>query len=114
MANSYTQVYIHFIFVVKYRKAMIHREWKDELLKFMTGIVQNYGHKVLAVNSMPDHVHLFCGMFPDQSFSDLMRIVKSETSKWINDKKLTQEPFHWQNGFAAFSYARSEIKVVGN
>ena len=63
---------------------------------------------------MPDHVHLFCGTSPDQSFSDLMRVVKSETSKWINDKGLTQQTFRWQQGFAAFSYSRSKINVVGN
>ena len=93
---------------------MIHSDWKEELHKLITAIVQNYGHKVLIINSMPDHVHLLCGMSPDHSFSDLMRIVKSETSKWINGKNLTRDTFRWQHGFGAFSYDRSKINVVAN
>ena len=114
MANTYTQVYIHFVFVVKYRNAVIHPNWKDELLSVITSMIQNEGHKVIAINSMPDHVHLFCGMSPTQSFSDFMRNVKSFSSKWINDKGLTEQVFRWQTGYAAFSYSKSKIPIVAN
>lgn len=80
----------------------------------MTGIVQNYGHKMLAINNMPDHMHIFFGFRPNQSLADLMRIVKSESSKWINDKQLTPAVFNWQERYGAFSYSRSHVaKVTG-
>ena len=76
MPNTYTQLYIHFVFAVKYRKAVIHEEWEDRLQKYITGIVQRNGHKLLAINNMPDHLHLFVGLNPKQSISELMQFVK--------------------------------------
>src|SRR5690349_19245589 len=86
MSNTYTQVFIQTVFSVQNRKSLIRKEWKDELFKYMTGIVQNNGHKLIAINGMPDHVHLFVGMKPHQSLSDLMQDVKGDSSKWINKK----------------------------
>jgi len=99
---------------VKYRASLIQPDWKGQLQKYMTGIVQNYGHKMLAINNMPDHMHMFFGFRPNQSLADLMRIVKSESSKWINDKQFTPAVFNWQEGYGAFSYSRSQVaKVTG-
>lgn len=114
MANTYTQIHIQCVMAVKYRKALIQPEWKDQLQKYMTGIVQNNGHKVLAINNMPDHLHLFFGFRPNQALSDLMRIVKSESTKWINDNHLTPSTFNWQEGYGAFSYSRSHVPRVIN
>jgi putative transposase len=114
MANTYTQIHIQCIMAVKYRQSLIAPEWKDQLQKYMTGIVQNYGHKMLAINNMPDHLHMFFGFRPNQSLSDLMRIVKSESSLWINDKQFTPAVFRWQDGYGAFSYSRSDVKNVIN
>jgi len=112
MANTYTQIHIQCVMAVKCRASLIQPVWKDQLQKYVTGIVQNYGHKVLAINSMPDHLHMFFGFRPNQSLSDLMRIVKSESTKWINEKQFTQAMFNWQEGYGAFSYSRSHVKRV--
>ncbi|MBL7741680.1 MAG: IS200/IS605 family transposase [Chitinophagaceae bacterium] len=112
MSNTYTQLYIHCIFAVKYRSSLITNEWKERLYKYITGIIQNHKHKMIAINSMPDHVHLFFGMRPDQSLSDLIRIVKGDSSEWINAQKLSPSLFRWQEGYGAFSYAKSDISKV--
>ena len=112
MSNTFTQQHIHAVFAVKHRQALIAPKWKEDLHKYITGIVQNYGNKMLSINSMPDHLHLFFGQNPNQSTSDLMRIVKSNSSKWINEQRLTNNVFRWQEGYASFSYARSQVRVV--
>ena len=112
MPNTYTQIHIQCVFAVKYRASVIESNWKETLHRYITGIVQNHGHKVIAINSMPDHVHLFFGFRPNQSLSDLMRSVKSDSSEWINNEKLTPSGFRWQEGYGAFSYSRSQIKTV--
>ncbi|WP_259071085.1 IS200/IS605 family transposase [Mucilaginibacter sp. X4EP1] len=112
MPNTYTQIHIQCVMAVKYRQSLIQPEWKDQLQKYITSIVQNHGHKMLAINTMPDHLHLFFGFRPNQSLSDLMRIVKSESSQWINDKQFTPAVFRWQEGYGAFSYSRSHVKTV--
>lgn len=112
MANTYTQIHIHFIFVVKYRQGLIQDFWKSNLYKYITGIVQNFGHKLIIINGMPDHVHMLVGLRPNQSISDLMKTVKQHSSKWINDQKLVRGRFEWQEGYAAFSYSKSDLKNV--
>jgi REP element-mobilizing transposase RayT len=87
-------------------------KWKDELFKYITGIVQNNGHKLISVNGMPDHIHLFIGMKPSQSLSDLMQDVKGDSSKWIQEKGFIKGVFNWQTGFGAFSYSISQIDAV--
>lgn len=112
MPNTYTQIHIHCIFAVKHRQALITKEWKERLHQYITGIVQNHNHKMIAINSMPDHLHMLFGMRPTQSLSDLMRIVKGDSSEWINNMKLTPGQFRWQEGYGAFSYEKRKISVV--
>ena|SRR5689334_2303293 len=112
MPNTYTQIHIHAVFAVKNRAGLIQKEWKDELYKYITGIVQQQKHKLLAINGMPDHIHIFFGLKPTQSLSDLIQDVKGSSSKWINDKKFTKSRFNWQQGFGAFSYSNSHISNV--
>jgi REP element-mobilizing transposase RayT len=112
MANSYTQIHIQFVFAVKYRAALINREWKERLHQYMTGIFQGNKHKMLQINSMPDHIHIFIGMRPHQSISALMQLVKSESSKWIKEQNLCTTPFAWQEGYGAFSYSKSQVDDV--
>ncbi|HMT30726.1 MAG TPA: IS200/IS605 family transposase, partial [Bacteroidia bacterium] len=88
MANTYTQIHIQVVFAVKHRRCLINPKWQIELYKYITGIVQNYDHKLLAINGMPDHLHVFFGMRPTQSLSDLMQDIKGSSSEWINDKNL--------------------------
>ncbi len=112
MANTYSQIHLQFIFAVKYRAALIQKIWKDELYKYITGIIQKNNHKMLIINGMADHIHILIGMRPTQSVSDLLQDIKGDSSKWINEKKFTDQHFSWQGGYGAFSYGKSQIKDV--
>jgi putative transposase len=114
MGNTYTQLYIQIIFTVKGRLYLISRNHKDELQKYITGIVQNRKHKLMAINCMPDHVHLFISIQPSQSISDLARDIKANSSKFINDNKWINGRFEWQEGFGAFSYSIGDIDIIVN
>lgn len=91
---------------------MIDSEWEQRLKLYITAIAQNHGHKMLAINNMPDHVHVFIGLNPNQSISDCMRTIKSDSSEWINNNNLTKNKFQWQEGYGAFSHSRSQINDV--
>ncbi|MBK8700265.1 MAG: IS200/IS605 family transposase [Saprospiraceae bacterium] len=112
MANTYTQIHVQVVFAVQNRVCLIGGQWKDELYKYMTGIIQNHDHKVLAINGMPDHVHILIGMRPTQSLSDLMQDVKGDSSKWINQKGFVHGKFSWQEGYGGFSYSKSHVNAV--
>ena len=112
MANTYTQIHIHFVFAVKFRKAVIGNDWKAELYKYITGIIKNNNHKLLAINGVSDHVHILIGIRPAQSISDLMKNIKQDSSKWINASKFSKSHFEWQEGYGAFSYSKSQLNAV--
>jgi REP element-mobilizing transposase RayT len=112
MANTYTQIHIHAVFAVQNRISLIQKEWQDELYKYITGIIENNGHKQLQIGGMPDHVHILFGMRPTQSISDLMQDIKGSSSLWINKKRLVIGKFSWQEGYGAFSYGKSQIDRV--
>ncbi|MFN6329451.1 MAG: IS200/IS605 family transposase [Chitinophagales bacterium] len=112
MPNTYAQIHIHFIFVVKFRLGLIDKSWKENLYKYITGIVQNNLHKMIKINGVGDHVHMLVGLQPNQSMSELMKDIKQSSSKWINENKLTIGKFEWQQGYAAFSYSKSQLPKV--
>jgi len=112
MPNTYTQLYIQFVFAVKGRESLIQQEWKQELYKYITGIVQNNKSKLLAINGVSDHVHVFIGYKPSVSIPDLVKDIKVASSFWINGNKRTKMKFNWQEGYGAFSYSRSHIDAV--
>ena len=112
MPNTYTQLYIQFVFAVKGRESLIEKTWKDELYKYVTGIVQNNKSKLIAINGASDHVHIFIGYKPIISIPDLVKDIKVVSSLWINEKKLVHGKFSWQQGYGAFSYSRSHIDTV--
>jgi putative transposase len=112
MANTYTQIYIQVVFAVEGRQNLIAPEHNDELQKFITGIVSAQKQKLIAINNMPDHLHLLVGLRPDSSLSDLVRDVKAGSSKFINVKRWVAGRFSWQEGFGAFSYSRSQLGTV--
>src|SRR5690349_2377587 len=114
MSNPFSQIHIQAVFAVKYRDAIIHPTWQERMHQYMTKVLQEKGHKMIAINSMPDHLHLFFGLRPTEAISDLIRRVKGETSEWINKQKFTSIKFHWQEGYGAFSYARTQIPIVAN
>jgi putative transposase len=112
MANTYTQIHIHVVFTVQNRDCIILNNWKDELYKYITGIITNNQHKLLAINGMPDHIHIVFGLRPSQSLSDLMQDIKGSSSKWVNEKRLVRGKFSWQEGYGAFSYSKSGLSNV--
>lgn len=112
MSNTYTQIHIQLIFAVQYRMAMIDKIWKDELYKYITGIIQKQKHKLVIINGVNDHIHILLGYRPHQSLSDLLQDIKGSSSKWINENKLTKIKFAWQEGYGAFSYSHSHLSKV--
>jgi putative transposase len=112
MPNTYTQLYIQFVFAVKWRESLIQASWKDELFKYITGIVQNNKSKLLAINGMPDHIHIFVGYKPSVPIPDLIKDIKIASSLWINDRKLANGKFNWQEGYGAFSYRLRDIDEI--
>jgi len=112
MANTYTQIHIHAIFAVTSRACLIDPSWKKELYLYISGIIANKRHRLLAINGMPDHLHLFFGMRPNQSLSDLMQDIKGSSSLWINQKKFVSSRFSWQEGYGAFSHGLSAMNTV--
>ncbi|NEU07599.1 IS200/IS605 family transposase [Flavihumibacter sp. R14] len=112
MPNTYTQLHIHLVFAVKYREAIIQKDWQEELHRYITGIFERNNHKLLQINSMPDHIHILVGLSPHQSISAIVQNIKSESTKWINAKKFCRRPFNWQEGYGAFSYSKSQVPSV--
>jgi len=112
MANTYTQLYIQFVFAVQNRISLIKPEWEQQLHKYITGIVQNNKHKMIAINGMEDHIHLFVGFHTTQSIADLMQAVKGKSSEWINDRIFVKGHFTWQEGYGAFSVNASQTAGV--
>jgi len=112
MANTYTQIYIHAVFAVEGRQNLIKSEHNDELQKYIAGIVSGQKQKLIAINNMPDHLHLLIGLRPDAALSDLMRDIKAGSSKFINEQHWVAGKFSWQEGFGAFSHSRSQLGTV--
>jgi len=117
MANVYYQTSMQLVFAVKHRQALIHPNFREELHKYIGGILKNKKHKPLAINSMPDHIHIFFGMHPCD-IPALVRDIKSDTSTYINENKLSKLKFQWQEGYGLFSYTLSHrsnvIKYIEN
>jgi REP element-mobilizing transposase RayT len=114
MANTYTQIYIQVVFAVQGRQNLIRKERKDELHKYITGIVTRQGQKLIAVHCMPDHTHVFIGLKPSIALSDLVGDIKTGSTNHINENKWVLGRFSWQEGFGAFSYAHSQIGEVAD
>jgi len=114
MANTYSQIYIHIVFAVRGRENLISPRRKDELYKYITGIISNEGQKLIAINGMPNHIHMLIGLKPNKSLSDLIRDVKANSSRFINEQQWTAGKFEWQSGFGAFSYSHSQLTNIIN
>jgi REP element-mobilizing transposase RayT len=112
MANTYSQIYIQVVFAVGGREDLIKFEWKDELYKYITGIIKNHGQKLIAIGGVENHVHILLGIKPNIALSDLVREIKANSSRFINEKKFVRGKFAWQEGFGAFSYSHSQLGDV--
>ncbi len=114
MPGTYSQIYIQVVFAVKGRENLIHKEWKDELNKYIAGIVKNKEQKPIIINGMPDHIHAFIGLRPSMKISDLVRDIKNNSSNFVNEKKWMKGKLCWQEGYGVFSYSHSHIEAVYN
>ncbi len=112
MANTYTQIYIHAVFAVQGRQSIIPRERRDELAKYITGIVRNRDQKLIAIGAVKDHIHMLIGLRPTIALSDLIRDVKAGSSSFINTQHWVRGRFSWQEGFGAFSHSRAELDAI--
>jgi len=112
MANTFSQIYLQFIFAVKQRESLISRQHKEEVHKYITGLVRNRKTKMLAIHCMPDHTHLFVGFKPTILISDFVKEIKVESNEFINDKKWIKGKFNWQEGYGVFSYSHSQVNAV--
>jgi putative transposase len=112
MSGTFSQIYIQVVFAVKGRENLIHKEWKDDLHKYIAGIIKGKNQKSIIVNGMSDHIHAFIGLRPVMPISDLVRDIKNNSSNFINDNKLVKGKFSWQEGYGAFSYSHSHIENV--
>ena len=112
MANTYTQIYIHLVFSPLHHEALIDKSWSDKLEKYITGIVQNNGHKMLAIKSMSDHIHIFIGYYVAQTIPDIVEQIKTSSNAWIKTNNLSKFKFDWQRGYGAFSHSRSQLDTV--
>ena len=112
MANTYTQIYIQVVFAVKGRDCLIRPERKEEIHKYITGIVTRHGQKLIAVHAMRDHVHILLGLKPAMALSDLVREIKTGSTNHINENHWVAGRFSWQEGFGAFSYSQSQLPEV--
>jgi len=114
MANTYSQIYIHIVFAVRGRENLISPRRKDELNKYITGIISSYNQKLIAINGMPDHIHILIGLKPDNSLSELVKHIKANSSRFINEQQWIAGKFEWQKGFGAFSYSHSQLTNIIN
>ena len=112
MANTYTQCYFHLVFAVKNRNALIKKTWKDDLEMYITGIVQNHKHKLLAIGTMPDHIHIFIGYNVNHLIPELVEEIKTSSNAWIKLNRHSKFKFEWQKGYGAFTHARSQLDTV--
>ena len=112
MANTYSQIYIQTVFAVENRQSLITPDFKEDLHKYINGIVNNQGQKLIAINSMPDHVHILIGLKPAMALADLVREIKADSTNFINERKLLHGRFNWQEGYGAFSYGHSQLNTI--
>lgn len=112
MANTYSQITIQSVFAVKNRHNLITSSWRNDLHKYISGIISEIGCTSLAVGGWQDHIHVLFGLPVTMCISDVMRVVKTNSSKWINENNFLQSKFNWQKGYGAFSYSRSQRDIL--
>ncbi len=114
MAGTYSKIYLQVVFAVKGRQNLIHKSWRDDLHKYISGIITAKGHKSIIVNGVADHIHCFIGFKPAMAISDLVRDIKNNSSKFINESGFIKGKFEWQVGYGVFSYSQSHVERVYN
>lgn len=114
MANTYSQIFYHVVFAVRNRDSLIIPAIKDDLYKYISGIITNQNQKLFIINGMPDHVHILMNCKPNMNLSDNVREIKEHSTRFINDKQILRRKFYWQEGFGAFSVSKKDVAIVLN
>jgi REP element-mobilizing transposase RayT len=112
MANTFSQIYIQTVFAVRNRQSLIKQEFKEDLFKYITGIVTNQGQKLISINGMSDHIHVLIGLRPAMALADLVQEIKADSSNFVNREKFVRGKFSWQEGYGAFSYGHSQLDTI--
>lgn len=112
MAGSYSQIYLQYVFAVKGRQNLLQKPWREEVFKYISGIIKGKNQKPIIVNGVSDHVHVFVGLKPAMPIPDLIRDIKNNSSNFINENKWVKGKFSWQEGYGVFSYSHSQIDNV--
>jgi putative transposase len=112
MANTFSQIYIQTVLAVSNRVSLIHTDFKEDLYKYISGIVRNQGQKLISINGMPDHIHILIGLRPAMALADLVREIKADSTNFINENKLVHGRFNWQEGYGALSYGHSQLSTI--
>ncbi len=112
MANTFSQIYIQTVFAVSNRQSLIKANFKEDLYKYITGIVKNQGQKLISINGMPDHVHILIGLRPAMALADLVQEIKADSTNFVNKRRLVRGRFSWQEGYGAFSYGHSQLDTI--
>jgi len=114
MGDTYVQAYFHIVFAVRNRKRLIENSWRSDLEKYITAIIQNRKHKLIAIGAQPDHIHIFIGYNLNDKIPDLVEKIKTSSDHWINSNRKSRFKFHWQNGYGAFSKSQSHMATIAN
>lgn len=112
MANTFSQIYIQTVFAVSSRESLIIPAFKEDLYKYITGIVRNQGQKLISINGMPDHIHILIGLKPAMALAELVREIKADSTNYINENRWVHGRFNWQEGYGAFSYGHSQLGTI--
>lgn len=112
MANTFSQIYIQTVFAVSNRMSLIKPEFKEDLHKYITGIIRHQGQKLISINGMPDHLHVLIGLKPSMALADLVRDIKADSSTYVNKNRWVRGKFSWQEGYGAFSYGHSQLDTI--
>src|SRR3954453_22813221 len=109
MENTYSQIYIQTVFAVSNRESLLRKEFREDVFKYISGVVTNQGQKLIAINGVEDHLHTLIGLKPGMALGDLVKAIKVNSSKFINRSKFVRGRFSWQEGYGAFSYGHSQL-----
>ena len=112
MANTFSQIYIQTVFAVSNRQSLIKAEFKEDLFKYITGIITNQGQKLMSINGVADHIHILIGLKPAMALADLVREIKADSSNFVNEQRFVRGKFSWQEGYGAFSYGHSQLDTI--
>src|ERR1700730_7579075 len=112
MANTFSQIYIQTVFAVSNRQSLIKAEFKEDLFKYITGIITNQGQKLMSINGVADHIHILIGLNPAMALADLVREIKADSSNFVNEQRFVRGKFSWQEGYGAFSYGHSQLDTI--